>query len=254
MNAGKLPLLAYFGHHKTGTRWIDMILESLAKVTGLRYGSVCNPPWFQFDLQAFAEKHDIEILSYTNAEQRYVNQLRRFRGFHVIRDPRDMAISAYFSHLLSHPTMHWPELGPHRDLLRKLPKPDGILADMRFTSTLPTDGYNLQPYQAMANWDYDSESVLELKFEELIGDPLAGFSSVLSHLGLDVPRLRLEEILAATSFEVLSGGRSRGQEDVTAHYRRGIPGDWRQHFELRHKDYFAQLTGDLAVKLGYAPS
>jgi hypothetical protein len=246
-----MPRLIYFGHHKSGSRWIDLVLGDIAAAAGLRYGSVCNPAWFGYDLQAFADAHGLDMVSYTNAEPADVGGLRDYLGFHVIRDPRDMAVSAYFSHLSSHPTEWWPELVTHRAALRELEKSDGLIADMRFTALLPTGGYDLRPYDAMANWDYASAAVREMRFEELTRDPAAGFRSVLSHLRLDVPGTVLEPILARYSFEVLSGGRPRGQEDLGAHYRRGVPGDWRRHFEPRHLSEFARLHGDLAVRLGY---
>jgi hypothetical protein len=245
------PLLAYFGHHKSGTRWIDLVLEQLAASASLGYGSVCNPPWFGFDLRNHIAERGIQVLAYTNAEPNYLGQLGEVRGFHVIRDPRDMAVSAYFSHLSSHPTVYWPELIPHRESLSRLSKSDGLAADLLFTNLLPTDGYALRPYDAMAQWDYGADNILEIRFEELISDPLSGFQRILRHLGMKISSGCLAEALASNSFERLSGGRSRGREDASAHYRRGIPGDWRQHFEPRHQDLFLELHGDLVARLGY---
>lgn len=227
------------------------MLQQLAAYAELGYGSVCNPPWFGFDLRTHIAERDIQVLAYTNAEPAYLDQLGEFRGFHVIRDPRDMAVSAYFSHLSSHPTVYWPELIPHRESLARLSKSDGLLADLRFTSILPTDGYDLRPYDAMATWDYGTGNIMEIRFEELVADPHSGFSRILRHLDMKIPDARLAEILASYSFEVLSGGRSRGTEDAGAHYRRGVPGDWREHLEPRHRNLFRELHGNLANRLGY---
>lgn len=246
-----MSLLVYFGHHKSGSRWIDIIFEEIAAASGLRYGRVCNPGWAGGDLQAFADARGLDVLAYTNADPAYVRQLRDYLGFHVIRDPRDMAVSAYFSHLSSHPTEHWPELAAHRAALRDMPKSDGLVADMRFTARLPTGGCDLRPYDALASWDYASETVCEMRFEDLTRDAGTGFRAALEHLRLRVPSTLLDRILARYSFEALSGGRSPGQEDQAAHYRRGIPGDWRRHFEPRHRAEFTRLHGDLAVRLGY---
>jgi len=247
-----MSLLVYFGHHKSGSRWIDMVLGDIAAASGLRYGSVCNPGWFGHDLQAFVDEHGLDMLAYVNADPVYATQLRDYRGFHVIRDPRDMAVSAYFSHLTSHPTRYWPELVAHRAALRELPKSDGLVADMQFTARLPTDGCDLRPYDAMASWDYASDEVCELRFEQLTGDPGVGFCTVLAHLGLRVPDSVLLPILDRYSFAALSGGRLPGQEDQSAHYRQGTPGDWQRHFEPRHRAEFTRLHGELAARLGYS--
>jgi hypothetical protein len=53
---------------------------------------------------------------------------------------------------------------------------------------------------------------------------------------------------------VYAGGRAPGEEDVTSHYRKGVPGDWKLHFGPAHIDYFKQHYNDLLLKLGYEQS
>jgi len=57
--------------------------------------------------------------------------------------------------------------------------------------------------------------------------------------------------LSANSFRVLSGGRATGEENERAHYRRGVAGDWRNHFQDEHLNYFERLYDPLHLKLGY---
>lgn len=66
-----------------------------------------------------------------------------------------------------------------------------------------------------------------------------------------IPEWLLKEILTKKSFRRLSGGRRRGQENVQSHYRKGIPGDWRNHLEAVHIRAFKSDHNDLLVKLGY---
>ena len=51
--------------------------------------------------------------------------------------------------------------------------------------------------------------------------------------------------------EKLSKGRSRGEEDPTSFFRKGVSGDWRSAFTERDEKTFEQEAGDLLVKLGY---
>jgi hypothetical protein len=245
------PLLAYFGHHKAGSRWLCAILEALARDARMRYGCVSNPKWFDFDLAAYVRQHDIEILAYTNADISYVGQLSAYRGVHVIRDPRDISVSAYFSHLSSHSDDYWPELTVHRERLSALPQDEGLLLDMEFTRTLRTDGFDLRPFDAMADWDYARPGILEAKFEALVSDPVDGVTRLLAGLGLPVPVDAIARTARAHTFKVLSGGREPGAEDPDSHYRRGMPGDWRQHFRQAHKDFFLANYPGLLCKLGY---
>jgi Sulfotransferase domain len=244
-------LIAFFGHHKSGTRWVGLVLESLASAAGLRWQCVSNAKWFGYDLQRYVDEHAIDVLSYTNAEIRYVEQLRRFRGFHVIRDPRDMLVSAYFSHRESHGTEYWPELVAHRVRLTELSQPAGLLCDLQFTVRLPTDGYELRPFDAMAAWDYGRPDVLELRFEQLVADPVGSFAAAVEFVGLPASREEVARAVKAHTFETLSGGRKPGEVREGHHYRSGVPGDWRRFLEVRHVAALARETGDLAARLGY---
>jgi hypothetical protein len=47
--------------------------------------------------------------------------------------------------------------------------------------------------------------------------------------------------------------RRKGEEDPRSHYRKGQPGDWRNHFNEAHVAAFKEKFGDLVVQLGYEP-
>jgi hypothetical protein len=46
-------------------------------------------------------------------------------------------------------------------------------------------------------------------------------------------------------------GRHRGEEDITSFLRKGIEGDWKNHFSEAHKQKFKEIAGDLLIELGY---
>ena len=49
-----------------------------------------------------------EINIYGLSKRRYLdNYSNEFRGIHLIRDPRDIVVSGYFSHLKTHPENEW---------------------------------------------------------------------------------------------------------------------------------------------------
>jgi Sulfotransferase domain len=68
---------------------------------------------------------------------------------------------------------------------------------------------------------------------------------------LGVPAERVREAVLACRFEALTGGRPRGQEDVGAHERKGVAGDWRNHFTRRVTRAFKDRFGELLVATGY---
>ena len=103
------PLIAYFGHHKCGTIWIASIFHAVCDIVGLKKKHAHNPQQFGYDISASREQEGFNALSYTNANYDYVEG-QNLIGFHVVRDPRDIIVSGYFSHLWSHPDDTWPAL------------------------------------------------------------------------------------------------------------------------------------------------
>ena len=65
------------------------------------------------------------------------------------------------------------------------------------------------------------------------------------------PMPTVNALLARYSFQVLSGRRP-GQEDTGSKLRKGVAGDWRNHFTPAVEAAFAGTTGDLVRRLGYA--
>jgi hypothetical protein len=225
---------------------------------GLRFVYVHNSRQFESGLKRFVEEKQVDFLIHANANIEHITELRgRLRGFHVIRDPRDIAVSAYFSHLHSHTTDDFPRLVAHREKLGSATKDDGLLLELEFRR---------EQYRMMSAWDYGMPNVLELKMEDAILEPQSTFERVFAFLGLldghpgswpgrnCLPKLsagQVADIVRRNDFAHKSGGRKPGEEDVHSHYRKGVPGDWRNHFTVRHKDFFKRNYNDVLVKLGY---
>jgi hypothetical protein len=243
-------LMAYFGHHKSGTTWISKIIESVCSDLQIKYARFYSPKLFDLDLKTCLARKDINFFSYTNADISYVQNLSNLRGFHVIRDPRDIVVSAYFSHLYSHSTEPWPELVEQRNCLKLLSKSQGLLLTIDFLKYLRVNEFNHNLFYSMYNWNYSMPNVMEIKFEDLINNSSEKFLKIFNFLGI----FDNEKILNAVqknNFSVLSGGRKTGQEDYRNHYRKGMPGDWKNHFEKEHIQYFKSNYNDLLIKLGY---
>jgi hypothetical protein len=57
--------------------------------------------------------------------------------------------------------------------------------------------------------------------------------------------------VGSATFEKLSKGRTRGEEDPSSFFRKGVAGDWRDAFTDRDRRVFEREAGDLLTKLGY---
>jgi hypothetical protein len=274
---GPRPLLAFFGHHKCASTWTHSIVDWVCADAGWKLAYLYDEKPFGDDLAGYVARENIDFVSYVNANAKFVN-LRDFRGFHLVRDPRDLVVSAYFSHRNSHPTQDWPELPAHRERLLQVSKEEGIFLEMEF---------NRPVLEEMAAWNYLQDNVLELRQEEFTADPYRGFLQVFGFLGvLDeanfskkrqlpyllraanniwwrqgklpwrrpmnaIPAERLLGIVHNNRFSNYAGGRKKGQADEKSHYRSGKAGDWANHFTPDHVAHFKQLYGDLVVRLGY---
>lgn len=289
-SSSAFPLRMYFGHHKCATGWIDNILREICLHMGLTFKIVHQPYSFEKygTIGPLPEKEGIQFLSYINTNIKYTQDLKIYKAFHVVRDPRDIVVSAYFSHLHSLKAPTWNELNDLRDNLQKLSKEEGLFYEL---------DYLREQFEEMAAWDYEQDHILELKMEDLSADPLGMFERILKFLDMfdekewrgigkkarslrlkmnrlnykgrkympgglpmipvpkrpvhQMPRFALEEITEKLSFKKLAGGRKKGEENIKSHYRKGVHGDWKNHFNDEHINYFKVHYNDLLIQLGY---
>ena len=286
-------LRAYFGHHKCASTWVWQILAGVCRETGLRHRLVVDPATpsahgpltdytATFEREAlgrYISQTDTDLVSCINADRTQAKALEAAKAVHVIRDPRDIIISAYFSHRNSHPVDGLPHLAEHRERLHAASKEEGILLEMDFSA---------KELEDIATWDYDQPDTLELTTEALTDRPYEGFLEIFSFFDLlewDEPyrmkdRTRvfvrralnrlgtrpglglLRQSTKATGdlllgtvyqhrFEARARGRKVGEENPKSHYRKGVAGDWVNHFTPEHATAFKERYGNLLIKLGY---
>lgn len=165
--------------------------------------------------------------------------------FFVQRDPRDIVISWYFSNRFSHrPTA---TVNHHRQALVHISERDGILATLDCFEEISA---MLRSWREAASAD---PAIRIVRYEDLTGaDAVDVWSEVLAHCDILVPQDLLRRVLDTYSFERISGGRRPGEEDKSHKYRKGIAGDWKNHFDDEISRRFYALYGNLAEELGYA--
>jgi hypothetical protein len=169
-----------------------------------------------------------------------------YRAFFVMRDPRDVAVSWYFSAKFSHATH--PEIERIRVQLQSWSESDGLLFAIDFLQAFGLFAAQLSWIDAPAR----DPNVLLTRYEDLTGPrQVPCFQQLLNHCDIRLPAAELVELLHENSFEQLSG-RRRGEEDVNAHYRKGVAGDWRAHFDDRVHARFLEAAGETLSLWGYS--
>ena len=237
-SAGKseFPTVFHITHHKAGSQWINRIFHALA------YDRVVLP---EVDVAHFLTK-PIEsgriypTLYLTRQQFDSVPTPRNSRRFVIVRDLRDTLVSAYFSFRNSHPFTN-EYYNALRKSLTELGQEDGLIH--------LTETWLAKPAQVQWSWVSASETLL--RYEELLQrDEEMLESLLLGHCRLPFTRERLREVVRANRFEARSG-RKPGNEDVMSHERKGIAGDWRNHFTSKVTKEFKARYGSILVATGY---
>ena len=171
----------------------------------------------------------------------------KYKGFFVVRDPRDILISWYFSARYSHGATS-PKVLRNRAELNRLSLTDGLLYSIK---ELDESG-EFEMVSSWCNAQKTNPRVRVFTFEELTApDNFEVFVELFQHCDIRIPDDALRQLLKDYSFERLTGGRKRGTEKWSSHYRRGIPRDWERYFNGAVRRAFEQATGNLLARLGY---
>jgi Sulfotransferase domain len=91
----------------------------------------------------------------------------------------------------------------------------------------------------------------EVRYEDLLERPHEEVARLAGFLGADNREKAVRQAVDSASFEKLSKGRERGQEDTSSFFRKGVAGDWANYFTERDKEIYKEEAGDLLIRLGY---
>lgn len=93
--------------------------------------------------------------------------------------------------------------------------------------------------------------IIHVKYEGLRENPSRELQRIIRELtGKNIDPRKAEIIADKYSFEKQSG-RKPGQESANSFMRKGIIGDWKNHFSPEAKRLFDRYAGDALIELGY---
>lgn len=229
----------FFGHHRCGTTWIRDVIRRMCRACRSRYHVIGGSDggyrnrWYYRD----------EFFCYVNATPDHLHRMdASSRGFHVIRDPRDVLISDYWSRLKSHDASSDWKIRLRSELESRSLE-DGLL------HMLDSATY----FRQVRDWPTQvPTNLLTIRYEDLLTDEHERFRQIRDHLQLPLSQGKLDRIVRACSFEAVTG-RPKGDESVSSHRRKAQAGDWKNYFtpgtELHR--IVRQRLGMLVHRLGY---
>ncbi len=162
---------------------------------------------------------------------------REIRAVYVYRDLRDVVVSNYF---------HLSSLNPKRApvFFRTMSKEELFKAENLLRWCASCKRYvDVQVWKTVPG-------VPVVSYEALKADAVGELHRLLAALGFKAEAALVRHIVEETSFEKMSG-REVGQEDPRSPQRKGVVGDWKNHFSAENALGFKLMFGDLLIDCGY---
>lgn len=243
------PILFIAGLPKSGTTWLERMISSYPG-----YHDLLIPDVAAYELaQGGSHNYDLptDIFNRFNrmlvltkmhvyGSHHNVTVLCQARIKHVVlyRDLRDVAVSYYY--YVKQTPWH-PEYKTY--------------ASLSLTDGLAYFGQTLLPEYAewVRLWhaNRDRELSMELRYEDMLAGPIDALTHVARHFGLDYSLETIKTIVDTHSFRQLSGGRQQGVDSKNSFYRKGVAGDWKNHFSETLKELYKRQVKDFFVEFGY---
>jgi hypothetical protein len=92
--------------------------------------------------------------------------------------------------------------------------------------------------------------IFSCSFEALLEDGVSVTRQALAFLRLCDDAEIIDRMVTGSSFRARSG-RRYGVDPRRNFYRKGIVGDWKNHFTEQEKDVFKDVAGDILIQFGY---
>lgn len=230
----KLDLIHVVEHPKCGGSWVRNMLEDYRDSAKFRGDRVIRP-------------NDV-----VQAHRCYRRSFAR--PVVVVRDPRDMFVSFYYHETkytkreeslgVNRYFQHDPTADLRDDFLNYLTVKLTKLTHPKFSYRNFVDSWVAQPNACL------------VRYEDLLEDCRRELLRILDFANLDIEDDKLTRVINHNSFAqetARRSGRKRepGEADPTSFQRKGIAGDWRNHFNLEACQLLQHFEGGTLSKLGY---
>ncbi|MFO6464826.1 sulfotransferase domain-containing protein [Jannaschia sp. KMU-145] len=170
----------------------------------------------------------------------------------VWRDGRDVMVSYYYHLVVGHP-------GSSPSILRRTRARLGIRDPLDIEANLPrfVERMLTEPLSPRFTWPefverwHGRPDVVSTSYEAMLRDTPGELARVVEARTGELPSSALISRVVEEFTFVRQSGRLPGEEDATSFLRKGVVGDWHNHFDAPTTAIFMRHAASALSKLGY---
>jgi hypothetical protein len=243
------PILFIAGLPKSGSTWIEKMVSSYDGYHEFLLPAIAKHELatggshdFEMPADMFDDMKNMLVLTkmHCHGSINNVNVLETAGINYVIlhRDLRDVAVSYHF---YVHNTPWHPEHKLHHNI--SVQEGLAVFANRMLPSYI----------KWVRSWKENAvkEHSVQLRYEDMLVDPIAGMTKVATLFELDSSIETVTRIVEAHSFKKMSGGRKQGDGSNSAFARKGVAGDWKNHFTPDLRAQYGVLLADFLIETEY---
>lgn len=229
-----VPLMFVLGYPKSGTSWVCQLLADYFRL-----------PFPQ---------HSILPIGFPAVVHGHELPSNKFPiGVYVVRDGRDVMVSSYFH--MRGDLLAGGKFNRYSEVFRSF----DLNAPAEVNLPKFIESQAAVPLCRDGNWGKHVTAYFQLKepglkllrYEDLRSEPVAAFSTLLETMtGSPADVYQAEESIGRFSFERLAGRRANS-ENTNSYLRKGVIGDWRNHFNRESAQAFDKHFGEALIHCGY---
>lgn len=173
---------------------------------------------------------------------------------HIVRDPRDVAVSAMFHSYRNFREKH--ERNWITDFVDSVLEGnnDNILKKQAVSTYFKS---HARAWNRIASIFHHSgealygENYLLVRYEDLLQAPQEQVNRLFTFTGLDHDEQLVADVVEKASFKNLSKGRKAGEQDSSSFYRKGVAGDWKNYLTPEASRKVFRDAWELMQQFGY---